>query len=502
MHSIRQRVRDVQMRQQRQWLWQCVSAGLLAGGAVGTSAAVIRIFTQGAFSGMWVVAAVLAPVVIAGSVAIIKSTSMQLAARTIDNRCGLKDRTQTALQFLASTADDSALRRLQVQDAEQHLQAVDPVMVAPIRAPKSWSWGILTTVMTCVLSFFAGQPEQIHAATEINPVVSAQADRAAVGMEDLEKFQQAQHDPELEKVLKELARLLTELKTPGLAPKEALAKLSEMEAALQEMQQQVAEASVEAKLQEVGEALSLADSMAAAGQAMAKGEMEKAAEELSKLEMPELDRKTQKAIGEKLEQIQSSRNEGGQKQSLKESLKKVSEGMSSGDKNKFQDGMKSLAGECKKQGQKKKLSDLLKKQSQCLSECKSECENEVRSQAQSQAQSNRKGGEKAGKGSADVNGSKTAKQKTGNEMKLKGDDSGTGDSDIETEKGPEQEQEAVRQYRQNADKYEALNESVLESESIPLGQRQTIRRYFEMIRPSAAETDAVNTQTDAKPPNQ
>ena len=50
-----------------------------------------------------------------------------------------------------------------------------------------------------------------------------------------------------------------------------------------------------------------------------------------------------------------------------------------------------------------------------------------------------------------------------------------------------------------ADKYEALSESALESESIPLGHRQTIRRYFEMIRPSAGETNTVNAQTDAKP---
>ena len=96
-----------------------------------------------------------------------------------------------------------------------------------------------------------------------------------------------------------------------------------------------------------------------------------------------------------------------------------------------------------------------------------------------------------------MNGDKTGKQKTGSDMNLKGQDSGTGDSDVETEKGPEQEQEAVRQYRQNADKYEAMSESVLESESIPLGHRQTIRRYFEMIRPSTGETDAVNTQTDS-----
>lgn len=50
MLSIMQRVRDVQIRQQRQWLWQCVSAGLLAGGAIGTSAALIRILTEGALS--------------------------------------------------------------------------------------------------------------------------------------------------------------------------------------------------------------------------------------------------------------------------------------------------------------------------------------------------------------------------------------------------------------------------------------------------------------------
>ena len=495
MLRIKQRVRDVQVRLQRQWLWQCISAGLLAGGAIGTSAALIRILAHGFYSWMWVAAAVLAPVIVAGCVAIVRSSSLQLAARTIDIKCGLKDRTQTALQFLASTADDSALRRLQIEDAENHLQSVDPVLIAPIRAPRSWGWGILMAVMAFVLSFFAGQPERVYAATEINTVVSSQADRVASGLEELQQFQHEQKDPELEKVLKELARQVTALKTPGLDPKEALAKLSEMEAALQEMQQQVAESSVEAQLQEVGEALSLAEAMAAAGQALAEGEMEKAAEELNKLEMPDLDRKTEKAIGEKLEQIQNSKCEGSQKQSLKESLRKASEGMSSGNKSKFQDGMKGLAGECRKQGQKTKLSDLLRKQCQSLSDCKSECESECRSQAQS----NKKGGQKAGKGSVDLTGDKTGKQKTGSEMNLKGENSGIGDSDVETEKGPEQEQEAVRQYRQNVDKYEALSESVLESESIPLGHRQTIRRYFEMIRPSAGETNTVNAQTDAKP---
>ena len=54
-------------------------------------------------------------------------------------------------------------------------------------------------------------------------------------------------------------------------------------------------------------------------------------------------------------------------------------------------------------------------------ECKSECESEIRSQAQS----NKKGGKDAGNGSTDLNGEKTGKQKTGSELKLTGENSGT-----------------------------------------------------------------------------
>ncbi len=495
MVKIAQRVRDVQVRQQRQWIWQCVSAGLLAGGAIGTAAAVIRILTHGAYSWMWVVAFVLTPVIVAASAAVAKNFSMQFAARAIDSQCGLKDRTQTALQFLASSSKDNALRRLQIEDAEQHLQAVDPAKVAPIRTPRFWGWGILLTAIACVLSFFSGHQQRLQAAVEINSVVAAQAKRAADGLEELKQFQDEQKDPELERVLKEIARQLQELQEPGLDPKEALAKLSEMEAALQELQRHVTDASIEAELQEIGEAFSLAESMAAAGQAMAKGELGKAAEELAKLDLPKLDRKTEKAISEKLEQIQKDHSDSDQKQGLKEALNKTSEGLSSANKDKFQDGVKNLASECKKQEQKKKLSDLLNKQCKSLSESKSEVESEFRAQTQS----NKKGGTKAGKGSAELKGEKTAGQKTGTEMNLKGEDSGSGDSEVETEQAPEQEQEAVRQYRKNADKYEALSESVLESESIPLGHRQTIRRYFEMIRPTAGETDSVKSQTDSKP---
>ncbi len=496
MNSVQQRVQAVQVRQQRQWLWECTSTGILAGGIAGCGLAIVRLLSHSAFSSLWVVLVVAIPAMTGIAAAFLKSKSMQCAARLIDARCNFKDRTQTALQFLQSK-DTDPLRRLQIEDAESHLKSVDPATVTPITPPRTWRWGVVTAFAAILLGLISTAHEPLMASVENNSVVAEQASRASNGLEELEQFQKEQNDPELDKMLKEMNEQLKMLTEPGMDPKEALAKLSEMEAALQEMQQQISDPVTEAQMAEIGEALSLAEATAAAGQAMSKGEMEKAAAELEKMEMPELDRKTEKAMTEKLEQAQKNGGEGSKKKSdlLKEAVEKMAQGLSSGNKSKFQDGAKGLASECKKQGQKKKLSDLLKKQCQCLGECKSECENECRNQAQG----NKKGGNKAGKGTAgNPEGEKTAKNKTSKEMKLTGQDSGSGEVETETTTSPEQEQEAVRQYRENAGKYEALSESALESESIPLGHRQTIRRYFEMIRPQGSETDAVNEKTTAE----
>lgn len=80
-------------------------------------------------------------------------------------------------------------------------------------------------------------------------------------------------------------------------------------------------------------------------------------------------------------------------------------------------------------------------------------------------------------------------------MNIKGQQGDSGEVEVETIESAEQKQEAVREYRKQAKKYEQISESVLSEEAIPLGHRQTIRRYFESIRPSGAETDAVEEAT-------
>jgi hypothetical protein len=487
MQSIRDRVQAVQSRQQRQWTWHCLSWGLVAGGVAGCLAGGLSWGAGSFLPWGWIVGIVLVGPVGGLLFALLRPCAEREAAVAIDRSCGLKDRVATALGFLARGRDQSPVQQLQLADAEHHVAAVDPRAVAPIRTPRPWLWGLGLSAAALVIGFLSTPQQPLSAALVPNDVVVAQADRVADGLEELKEFNQDETDPEIEKLLQELAQKIEELKQPGVDPREALAKLSEMEAALQQHQEQLADPGAEAQLQAVGEALSLAEPFQAAGQAMSQGEMDKAAEELAKLEVPELDRQTERAVTEKLDEAKQNSGDGQRKQ-LKEAIGQVSQGLSQGDRSKFKDGVEGLAGECKKQGRRKKLSDLLRKQCQCLCECKGECESECKNTGMS----NKKGGKNWGlAASGNEPGENTAKLKTGPQMNITGQESDQGEVDIETTTSPEQEQEAVRQYRQQAEKYEQLSESVLDSEPIPLGHRQTIRRYFELIRPQAGEVDAV-----------
>ena len=420
MSRLQQQIAAVQARQQRQWTWQCVTTGLLVSGSLACLAGAARLLSEGAFGWQWIAAVGMSGPVIGVAYAYMTSRSMRDAATAIDRSCNLKERTETALQFQqsASSLDPSPLQRLQLADAESHAERVNPEIVIPPQRLRAWPIAVSLVAAALVLMFWSG-PRAATTASEVrNDVVQRQASRVEEALDELKAVQKERNDPDLDNLVKELEVVIEQMKAAGMDPKEALAKLSEMEASLQEMQQKLEDPQAAAELQQVGQALALSEAMAMAGQALSKGELEKAADELQKLEMPELDRKTEKAITEQLDKLNQNNGEGSAKKSVQEAASQISDALSKGNRGKFSDGMKGLAGEARKQGQRKKLSNLLRKQCQCLSECKSECESECRS------------------------------------------------------------------------------ESVLESESIPLGHRQTIRKYVEMIRPGGNETDAVNKRIE------
>ncbi len=64
---------------------------------------------------------------------------------------------------------------------------------------------------------------------------------------------------------------------------------------------------------------------------------------------------------------------------------------------------------------------------------------------------------------------------------------GEGPSETETLSTTEAEQIASRGYKERYVKFRKQAEAVLESEPLPLGHRQTVKRYFESIRPESVE---------------
>ena len=307
MENIRTSVEAVRQRQQRQWTWQCVSKGLVLGGLAGCVLAIARSMSDGNVPLLWIAAAVIAGPILGLLWSVVKSCKTAMAATSIDQCCNLKDRISTALSFSQKKQQD-VLHQLQIEDANEKVVSVDAVQVAPIKAPGTWLPGIGLAMVAIIMGVVTTPIESAVAAPVVNSTILDQASKATLALEELKAFNKEEIDPELEEIIKELSGTIAELKKPGVDPKEALAKFSEMEAALQQKQQQLETASSEQALAEVGEAIALAHPMQAAGEALANGKFEKGAEELEKLEMPELDRKTEKAVQGKLAEFGDNEN--------------------------------------------------------------------------------------------------------------------------------------------------------------------------------------------------
>ena len=491
--TVQLHLEPIRDRQQFQRALAAGGWGLLAGSLVGLAAAAVN-FWLGPIMAAWLPLAFAAAAAAVGMVAgWLWRRELRDAAFAVDQHYRLKDRATTALEIV-HRQEPSAACQLALADALTHLQRVNPREVVPLRMPRVAPYAAAALAATGILACLSGwNAPAIAEPPQALDVVVAQAERISEELKELEEFAKEEQDKEVEKLVQEIKAAAEELRQPGVDTREALAKLSEMQAALQQEQAKYNVAAMDAQLQAVGEALSLAEPLAEAGQALAAGQYEKAAEMLEQLEQPQLDRQTEKAVKEKLEAAAKQMNDREQS-SLSQATGEMSQGLG-GDGQKFSDASKKLAGESRKQGKRKKLSDLLQKQCNCLSECKGECECE--GNGKTAGKSNKKGGKNWGLGASGGELGERTGQLGGKKMeKITGKQSDEGEIEVETTHSPEGTQQAQRGYRENYAKYKKLSDSVLENEPIPLGHRQTIRRYFESIRPSEAEVDEVNRRTE------
>ncbi|HEY5793252.1 MAG TPA: hypothetical protein VIS74_08130 [Chthoniobacterales bacterium] len=338
-----------------------------------------------------------------------------------------------------------------------------------------------------------------NASRAMVPEVALSGEQAA-DLEDLfkdwEQAEQKDSDPVLEQMLRELEPFRKQLAEGKATPRETFLELSKLEDKIAQVQQKLAAQSLDSFAADLSEALGQAGGMEALAKALKERDYEgaeKAARELEAkqaadtaslppaLQPAETQEKLSK-LGQKLSQAgQSAMGQAVQ------SLSQAGKNSSSSD---FKDGLKKM---CQSLGQQNALGQQCKKLAlQCnqLGMCKS-CLGNGESMCQGMSLLPKLSlvkSQNPGKGAGSATDPNrqilpTDQMPAGVHEQVSGTSNESGESEtsiVSSEEAPRQQTVSVS--TANLDAYRKLSEEAVEDESLPLAHRQTIRRYFEMIR--------------------
>jgi len=482
--SVFAALKPVKGRQQLAFALRAAVFGLVAGSLAGIVLGVGRLFLG--WSVPWpTAAAVLAAGPVLGLlIGIILRRSWHHAAAAVDGHYQLKDRSVTALEFLHKP-EHTELHDLQIADTVEHLNRVEPQKVVPLAAPRLLPVGAVAMLLAAAGLFWPLKLPQAEAKPQpAADNIVAEADKIVQSLQNLEDNLGEEENASMRELLNSLKAKAEGMKEDGIDSNEALAKLSEMQAAIQAEMAQQNMAIIDGQLGSLSNALMSAPAFEGAGKALQEAKLEKAAQELEKLDNPELTIKEAKAVEEKLKKIAKEMGEAGLgllSQAVGDLADAVKGGKGTGK------ATKRLGKEVAKIARRKKLNDLLAAELENLKEAKFNCQcNNLakgRRPEVSRSPSSSWGMGTSGNGL----GEKTKLASQRNEMNLTGNPSDEGPSEVETTTSPEARQQASRSYKEKYQKYKKESEAVLEGEAIPLGQRQMIRKYFESIRPQNNE---------------
>ena len=418
------------------------------------------------------------------------------AAEKADTFYRLKDRLLTALRLLAKP-DQTVIERLQISDATEYAAKVDARVVVPYCVPRYFSRTLgvlLLAIGLCVASPIINPQQALKAAPlPVQEVINS----AELLKEELidwieEKANEHPDEQELKDLSEELEQQHVKLEETLTDPREAIAVMSEMEAAANAMMSEYNLEAMDASLQEIADALSASELSRSASQAMKDGNYAKAAEELKNMDLADLSKLERNAIAQQLKQAAGNMQKRNQKE-LSQLTDKLSDELQEGDCEGACDSACQIAGICDKQGLRKGICQALGSKLALLSLCKSDCAGAC------QCQGDKNGGENSNKSNSPSNswGRGTAGQPdSGEETNLGGNREmkqitgiqGNGPSEYETILSNEgSEEQTSRSYSEAYREFRKMSESVLETEPIPLGQRRMIRQYFESIRPQGDE---------------
>ena len=476
-----------------------MSKGLLFGAAAALVIAIARMTMLPTMHWGWPLGIVLVGGAAGLLAGMLRRSDERSAARLVDQHYGLKDRSITSLQFdRERVSKPDPVRALQLADADQQLRRVDPVECVPITMPSHGRWiaGLMaaTAMLLIVGSWNAPRVE----ARSILPLAKTQSvDLRETMLDELEELAQQQQDPELEALVEELSKQLDAMESESLDEADLLATLSEMEQSLAEARESLQLEMTDTMMKALAAAMKPSDAMNQAAKALEAEQYDEASEKLSAIDPAAIGDKERRAVADNLKKMLSKLKPAQQGQ-LSDSIGELAEGLDSKNLSECKKCLSKLASACKKQGQCKKIGNCMACQLNRLAQCKGACRGQCESNSVAKSDSP---SQKAGRGaSGNPLGDQATKiDSVRNEQQLTGQQS-EGESETEILQAPEGEQNAIRQYTAKYNKFKREAEAVLNSEPLPMGHRETVRKYFEAIRPSN-DTDAIlnGTLEGAKP---
>ena len=301
-------------------------------------------------------------------IALARQVPWHAAAAAADAAAGLKDRSATALEFL-DRPQTTTLHELQIDDAARHLDQLEPRTVAPFRLPRPLPYALAALLIALALCVWTQGMHPVRAGTAAPlAAVLEQAELIAEDLRQLDDLARQEHDKGLEKLVEELRGKVEELKQPGVDVREAMAKISEMQAAIAAEQAQYNVALVDAQLSALGDAMTPAQALEALGKALVESKFDKAAQKLETMDPPDIEPKEAKAAEEKMKQVAQEMGAVGLGQ-LGAASSDMAEGLK-GAKGRFQKGSRTLAKLVESHSVRRKIKEILDIEVQKLSECK------------------------------------------------------------------------------------------------------------------------------------
>jgi hypothetical protein len=414
----------------------------------------------------------------------LRPVSLHEAARTIDRVGSLKDRVVSALEFIQQPSDEP-LTELQIKDTLNHLQT--PKQVARYSIPRKTALCALIMAVLLTLSsveFFG--PSVTSDEIDYSLQIAEETEPLLKHIEEIKEEARQMGDQELAEIIKQLETKTLELAKARITPKEALAKLTELDLMVKSKMSPKKLANMESLLKELGQKFMGSPIMGNFGSALNRAEYKKAA----------------KALDETKEKIEKLPKE--QRQNLSDDLKQAGKSLEDTDLDALgadfcgasssmeEDDLGAAKAYLSKARRKlvdfdrEKIRNLLlvKLLSQCqmckagvCGACNALGNNMLPRKSKSPSNS-------AGK-ATDPNpfGEMTTIDSALQLERIAGLQ-GEGPSAIRmSETSPEGQQSAVN-YKDVYTRYQELSEEALSQEHIPLGYKYYIKRYFESIRPA------------------